>query len=102
MDALFVALADPTRRAVLASLRDIGPMSLNTIAERFPISRQAVAKHMDVLGRAGLVEVSRHGRERIHALVPEPLQDVEQWLRPYAAAWDRRLVALQAHLEENE
>lgn len=77
-------------------------MSMNAIAGRFPMSRQAVAKHLDVLGRAGLVEVSRRGRERIHALVPEPLQQIEDWLRPYAAAWDRRLAALQAHLEEDD
>jgi len=96
----FEALADPTRRALLDRLRGGGPMSLTQLAERLPMTRQAVTKHLDALRRAGLVAVTRRGRERLHALNAAPLREVDDWLAPYAAAWDERLLRLQAHLEE--
>ena len=64
------------------------------------MTRQAVTKHLDALRAAGLLEVRRVGRERLHELRPEPLKDVDDWLRPYAEAWDRRLAALKRHLGE--
>jgi DNA-binding transcriptional ArsR family regulator len=59
-----------------------------------------VTKHLDVLREAGLVRVRRDGRERLHELEPLPLQAVDEWLRPYAEAWDDRLAALRRHLGE--
>ena len=99
--AVFGALADPTRRALLDRLRASGPLSLSALADGMPITRQAVSKHLDALRGAGLVTVWRRGRERLHELEPGPLRDVEDWLAPYAAAWDQRLARLRAHLEED-
>ena len=102
MDALFTALADPTRRSVLDRLRAGGPMTLTALAAPMPMTRQAVTKHVDALAAAGLVTVKRVGRERVHELRPQPLEQVEDWLRPYAEFWDRRLEALRAHLEDDD
>jgi DNA-binding transcriptional ArsR family regulator len=96
---IFEALADPTRRQLLDRLRGSGPLSLSVLAEDQPITRQAVAKHLHVLSNAGLVSTWRRGRERLHALEPEPLREVEDWLAPYAAAWEKRLARLKKHVE---
>ena len=100
MEAVFTAVADPTRRVLLERLRSSGPASIATLGEGLPITRQAVTKHLDQLRAAGLVRVRRSGRERLHELDPEPLREVDDWLRPYAEAWDRRLDALRRHLGE--
>lgn len=82
-------------------LRRHGPATLSALAEHLPMSRQAVTKHLDVLGRAGLITVQREGRTRVHRLKPEPLEEMDDWLAPYAAAWDRRLGRLRKHLGED-
>jgi DNA-binding transcriptional ArsR family regulator len=100
MDAVLNAVADPTRRMLLERLRASGPASISELGTGLPMTRQAVTKHLDVLRSAGLVRVRRDGRERLHELEPAPLRDVDDWLRPYAEAWDRRLDALRRHLGE--
>ena len=100
MDAVFVAVADPTRRLLLERLRHGGAASIQDLGVGLPMTRQAVTKHLDVLRDAGLVRVRRDGRERLHELEPAPLQAVDDWLRPYAEAWDERLAALRRHLGE--
>ena len=100
MDAVFVAVADPTRRLLLERLRHGGASSIQALGEGLPMTRQAVTKHLDVLRGAGLVRVRRDGRERLHELEPAPLEAVDEWLRPYAEAWDDRLAALRRHLGE--
>jgi DNA-binding transcriptional ArsR family regulator len=100
MDAVLFAVADPTRRMLLERLRASGPASISELGTGLPMTRQAVTKHLDVLRSAGLVRIRRDGRERLHELEPEPLRDVDDWLRPYAEAWDRRLEALRRHLGE--
>ena len=101
---VFHAVADPTRRLILNSLREKGPLSVKALSSRLPISRQAVTKHLDILEAAGLVAKAMRGRERIHQLRVEPLRTLEDWLTPYAAAWDERLARLKTHLdgENNE
>jgi DNA-binding transcriptional ArsR family regulator len=99
MDA-FAAVADPTRRQLLDRVRRSQPLSLNELAEGLPITRQAVTKHLNALRDAGLLRIRRVGRERLHELNPTPLVAVEEWLAPYAAAWDERLARLRQHLEE--
>jgi predicted ArsR family transcriptional regulator len=101
MSKLFAVLSDDYRRLLLARLRERQPLSLSELAEGLEITRQAVTKHLDQLHRAGLLTVERRGRERLHWLRPEPLQEIEAWLAPYAAAWDRRLERLGRHLEED-
>jgi DNA-binding transcriptional ArsR family regulator len=98
---VFEALADPVRRSLLEQLRTEGPASLGTLADGRPITRQGVTKHLDVLAAAGLISVTRRGRERIHDIAPEPLRQLADFLAPYAAAWDERLGRLTRHLEEN-
>ncbi len=89
------ALADPTRRAVFGDVVDDGPRTATELAQGRDISRQAVAKHLEVLGRAGLVRSERSGREvRFHAEV-DPLEETADWMRRTGDAWDRRLATLQ-------
>lgn len=94
-------MADPTRRVLLERLRLGGPASLTDLAKGLPITRQAVTKHLDVLRRAGMLRITRRGRERIHELDAAPLRDVSEFLAPYAAAWDERLARLERHLEDH-
>ena len=96
---VFHAVADPTRRLILASLREDGPLSVSALSAPLPMSRQAVTKHLDILEAAGLVGRATKGRERVHHLQPEPLKKMEDWLEPYAAAWDERLERLRIHVD---
>jgi DNA-binding transcriptional ArsR family regulator len=103
MDAVFVAVADPTRRILMERLRSNGAQSISSLSNGLPITRQAVTKHLDALRDAGLIRTRKQGRERLHELEAGPLRDVDDWLRPYAEAWDRRLDVLRRHLgEESE
>jgi DNA-binding transcriptional ArsR family regulator len=102
MEHVFAAVADPTRRALLERLRAAGPMSISELGEGLPMTRQAVTKHLAVLRDSGLIRVRRSGRERLHELDAEPLREVDDWLRPYAEAWDRRIEALRRHLGEDD
>ena len=102
MDAVLAAVSDPTRRMLLERLRSTGPASITTLGAGLPITRQAVTKHLDTLRAAGLIRIQRRGRERLHELDAAPLRDVDDWLRPYAEAWDERLAALRRHLGEED
>jgi DNA-binding transcriptional ArsR family regulator len=100
MESVFAAVADPTRRGMLARLRAEGPLSIKQLAAPLSITRQAVTKHLDTLRTSGLVRVQRQGRERLHSLNTLPLQEIETWLEPYAREWDERLSRLRRHLED--
>jgi DNA-binding transcriptional ArsR family regulator len=102
MDPVFAAVADPTRRLLLERLRAGGSLSVSALGEGLPMTRQAVSKHLGILRASGLVRVRRDGREQLHELDPRPLQAVDDWLRPYAAAWDERIAALRRHLGEDD
>lgn len=99
VSTVFEALADPTRRAILDRLRRDGPLSVTEVASPLEMTRQGATKHLDVLVRSGLVRLRRRGRRRLHELDPRPLGEVQDWLAPYAAEWDRRLERLRGHLE---
>ncbi len=98
----FAAISDPTRRGILERLRQDGALSVTELAEPLPISRQAVTKHLDILERSGLIEHEWRGRRRVHLLKAEPLREVDDWLAPYAAAWDERLARLEKYLEGDD
>ena len=93
-DLVFAALADPTRRRIVELLA-AGPQATPTgLAAGLPITRQAVAKHLDALGAAGLVSQRRVGRETRYRLTPEPLSEAASWIASVGAEWDDRLARL--------
>jgi DNA-binding transcriptional ArsR family regulator len=98
VDDVFDALADATRRQVLRDLADRGPQTPTELADHLPVSRQAVSKHLDVLGRAGLVTSARAGRETRFTFQPEPLTDAAAWMADVGCKCDRRLEALKKRL----
>lgn len=97
-DALFAALADPTRRAVLRAVAEDGPVTASALAGRLPVTRQAVAKHLALLRQAGLVAPEREGRETRFTAVSEPLDDLAAWAGSAGRRWDDRLARLRRHL----
>ena len=99
LDATFAALADPTRRAILARLAD-GEASVAELAEPFAISQPAISKHLKVLERAGLISRGRDAQRRPCRLEPRPLRDVTEWLERYRAQWEARFAALDDVLAE--
>ena len=99
LSATLSALADPTRRAILARLA-LGQSSVTELAQPFAMSLPAVSKHLKVLERAHLIERSREAQWRPCRLAPEPLKDVATWLEQYRKLWDERLNRLDAYLEE--
>jgi DNA-binding transcriptional ArsR family regulator len=99
---VFVALADPTRRAILRTLADGSSQTASSLATDYPITRQAIAKHLAILEQVGLVSVTPHGRERRYQLSPEPLAAVSDWVQELASRWDERLLRLKALAERDE
>jgi DNA-binding transcriptional ArsR family regulator len=97
LNRVFSAVADPTRRAILASLRS-KPATITEIASSFPVSLNAVSKHVMVLERAGLVRRNVQGREHVCSLNAAPLQDATAWLDHYRQFWEVRLDALERYV----
>jgi DNA-binding transcriptional ArsR family regulator len=99
LEAVWKALADPSRRRILDLLRD-GPRTTNAIAAAFPVTRFAIMKHLRILEASGLVLVERRGRERWNHLNAVPLRRIyERWISGYADLWAASLVSLKRHLE---
>jgi DNA-binding transcriptional ArsR family regulator len=101
VDEIFSALADPTRRAILGRLRE-GEASVSELAQPFAVSLPAVAKHVRVLERAGLLTHRKTGRVRRCRIVVDRLQLASDWLDTYRGFWSTRLEALAEHLEAGE
>ncbi|MET9901146.1 metalloregulator ArsR/SmtB family transcription factor [Streptomyces sp. NPDC006446] len=102
VDSVLGALADPTRRQLLDLLAEQGTATATTLAERLPVSRQAVVKHLAVLDAAGLVSGGRVGREVRYALRPAALDATARWMAALAADWDRRLANIKRVAEAGE
>jgi len=100
LDATFSALADPTRRAILARLAEDGEVTVNALAEPFPVSVQAISKHLKVLERAGLITRGRTAQLRPSRLEGAPLRDAANWLEQYREIWEGRLDRLALHLKD--
>jgi DNA-binding transcriptional ArsR family regulator len=98
LDTTFAALADPTRRSILARLAS-GEATVGELAEPFQISGPAVSKHLKVLERAGLITRTRRAQWRLCRLDPEPLRQAVAWLEGYRRFWDGSFDRLAEHLE---
>src|SRR6202167_2555300 len=100
LDATFSALADPTRRAILARLAEDGEVTVNALAEPFPVSVQAISKHLKVLQQAGLITRGRTAQLRPSRLEGAPLRAAADWLEQYRDIWEGRLDRLALHLRD--
>jgi DNA-binding transcriptional ArsR family regulator len=99
LDATFAALADPTRRAILARLAK-GEASVTDLAQPFSMSQPAISKHLKVLERAGLISRGRDAQRRPRRLEVRPLRDATQWLEGYRQFWEAQFGRLDALLHE--
>ncbi|MCW5688277.1 MAG: helix-turn-helix transcriptional regulator [Pseudolabrys sp.] len=102
LDRTFAALADPTRRALLASLSERDAISVSELAKPFAMSLPAIMKHLDVLKDAGLVTREKSGRVVSCRLRAEPMHEANDWLNRYQRFWTDRLDQLEALLESDE
>jgi DNA-binding transcriptional ArsR family regulator len=98
-DAVFQALADPTRRTLIRTLSREGPATLAELSSQLPVSRQAVTKHLTLLQEAGLVTGRGEVRGRRYELTPGPLADAMGWIVDVGAGWDDRLARLKRQVE---
>jgi DNA-binding transcriptional ArsR family regulator len=98
LSVIFSALADPTRRAMLARLAD-GEANVTELAEPFPISLPAISRHLKVLERAGLISRGRSGQWRSSSLQAAPLREAADWMDRYREFWDVNFDRLDAHLQ---
>jgi DNA-binding transcriptional ArsR family regulator len=99
LSATFAALADPTRRAILARLA-LGETSVTELAEPFDITLPAISKHLKVLERAGLIARGREAQWRPCRIAPDGLRPVDDWLESYRRLWNERLDRLETYLQE--
>jgi DNA-binding transcriptional ArsR family regulator len=99
LSATFAALADPTRRAILARLAK-GEASVTELAEPFDMSMPAISKHLKVLERAGLIERGRDAQYRPCRLAPQPLKDASDWIGHYRRFWEESLDRLDDYLRD--
>jgi len=99
--SVFDALADPMRRQLLINLAENSPKTATQLADEFPITRQGILKHLNILEDAGLVTVMQQGRDKRYTLTPEPLTELEQWIKTLNSKWDERLLRLKNFIENN-
>jgi DNA-binding transcriptional ArsR family regulator len=99
LDLAFEALADPTRRAILARLAS-GDADVSSLMEPFALSQPTISKHLVVLERAGLIVSKRDAQRRPRSLVAAPLRDVAEWIEPFRRFWDERFNSLDGYLKE--
>jgi DNA-binding transcriptional ArsR family regulator len=100
-DAIWSALADPHRRAVLDVLRERS-RAVNELVEELGFTQPTTSKHLRVLRTAGLVQVRREAQRRIYTIDPAPIAELDAWLAPYRRLWNARLDALGRHLDNEK
>jgi predicted transcriptional regulator len=101
-ERVFAALGDTTRRALLHSLARNSPKTATQLSREFPITRQGIVKHLDLLASAGLVQTRIHGREKRYSFAPEPLGSVSAWIDAIGKEWEGRLGRLKALVESDD
>ncbi|MEO9527068.1 metalloregulator ArsR/SmtB family transcription factor [Roseibium sp.] len=101
LQGAFRALGDPTRRSILLLLRD-RDMTIQEVSDRFPITRAAIKKHLDILETGKLISVHPSGRERVNRLEPAALAQANDWFDHFSRFWDGRLQALKTRVEQDE
>jgi DNA-binding transcriptional ArsR family regulator len=99
LDATFLALADPTRRAILARLA-LGEASVTELGRPFAISQPAISKHLKILERAGLIRVGKDAQRRPRRLEGQPLAEASAWIERYREAWEASFARLDGLMEE--
>jgi DNA-binding transcriptional ArsR family regulator len=102
LDRTFAALADPTRRALLARLDKDQSLTVSELAQPFPVSLPAIMKHLDVLNEAGLIVRNKSGRSVTCRLTPAPMEQAMNWLAHYQKYWTEQLDRLAAFLEDDQ
>src|SRR5690606_32492263 len=98
---VFQAIADPTRRAIIGMIAK-EPVNVNTIAEQFDVSRQAISLHLKILAECGLLTMKQQGRERICEAKLEKLNEVNEWITRYKQFWETKLDVLGKFLNDNK
>lgn len=98
---VFRAIADPTRRSIMAMLAE-GERSLSEISAEYEMTRPAVTKHLKILEQGGLIRVRASGRERLHRLQPETLKTVADWVNFFSQFWDEKLANLKQAVEMDD
>lgn len=98
-DLAFFALSDPTRRRIIEILAEVPELRVVDLAGELDVTRQAVAKHLEILSEAGLTRTNRRGRERFTSLHDQAFDPVRDWLERYDRFWDDRLKALKRAIE---
>jgi DNA-binding transcriptional ArsR family regulator len=99
LNATFAALADPTRRAIVARLAE-GDATVGELAEPFPVSLPAISRHLKVLERAGLISRQRSAQSRPSSLRAETLREATAWIETYREMWESRVDRLEEHLRQ--
>src|SRR5438552_5863245 len=99
---MFVALADPTRRAILEILASSGELSATAIYEHFSVSPQAISQHLKVLREANLVVMEKHAQKHLYRLNPQTLSQFEAWVQQTKQRWEERFSALDTVLEREK
>jgi DNA-binding transcriptional ArsR family regulator len=99
LDLAFAALADPTRRAILARLT-LGDADVSELMKPFVLSQPTISKHLNVLERAGLVRCTRDAQRRPRTLEAIPLKDIAEWLEPFRRFWEQKFASLDDYLKE--
>src|SRR6267378_2630066 len=99
LNLAFAALADPTRRAIVARLAS-GDADVSELMKPFALSQPTISKHLNVLEHAGLVMCKRDAQRRPRTLVAVPLQDIAEWLEPFRRFWEQKFASLDSYLKE--
>lgn len=99
---MFSALAEPTRRSILEMLASNGQLSATAISRKFRVSAPAISQHLKILREARLVRMEKHAQQRIYAINPEAMNELEEWARKIGAEWDKRFDALEKLAQAEE